>query len=292
MKITLKSALLVGVIILSMAATAQQKAKKRTAYVQTGSTEYGNNTYTYNDEGGVLHEYVETNWKGDKYEMKLVGGKPIMLIVNGEKIAPADYGKYSNVIGEIRAQIKRDREQAKRDQAQARIDQEQAKRDQEQARRDQEQAGREQEEARHEQAQAERDQVQAGKDQEQAKRDQEQAGRDQEQAKRDQEQAKRDQVQAKYDQVQAKYDQEQAKYDQEQAKEDQRQLKLMISDMVSDGIIPNEDALHSLRMNADEMIVNGKKMSDNVFNKYKERYPRFAHGHSEGGNFNGMSITR
>ena len=273
MKTTLKSALLIGALILSTAALAQQKTKKKTVY-----NNYGNNTYTFNNTGGVLHEYIQTDWKGDQYEMKLVNDKPTLLIVNGEKIAPADYGKYSNVIGEIRAQIKRDREQAKRDQAQARIDQEQAKRDQEQARRDQEQAGRDQEEARHEQAQAERDQVQAGKDQEQAKRDQEQAGRDQEQAKRDQEQAKRDQVQAKYDQ--------------EQAKEDQRQLKLMISDMVSDGIIPNEDALHSLRMNADEMIVNGKKMSDNVFNKYKERYPRFAHGHSEGGNFNGMSITR
>ena len=94
MKITLKSALLIGAVILSTAAMSQQKAKKRTAYVQTGSTEYGNNTYTYNDEGGVLHEYVETNWEGDKYEMKLVGGKPIMLIVNGEKIAPAGRRRY------------------------------------------------------------------------------------------------------------------------------------------------------------------------------------------------------
>ncbi|MDO3624662.1 hypothetical protein [Mucilaginibacter sp. BT774] len=271
MKITLKCALLIGALILSTAAMAQQKAKKRTAYVQTGSPEYGNSTYTFNDNGGVLHEYVETNWKGDRYEMKLVGGKPTMLVVNGEKIAPADYGKYSEVISEIRAQIKRDREQAKRDQAQARVDQEQAKRDQEQAKRDQEQARSEQEEAK-------RDQQQAGKDQEQAKRDQEQAARDQEQAKRDQEQAKRDQVQAKYDQ--------------EQAKEDQRQVDLMMNDLVKDRIVPNMDSVRTIRMNEDELIVNGQKMSETVFSKYKRKYPRFAHGHSENGNFNGLSITR
>lgn len=256
MKITFKSALLMGTLLLSMAATAQQKSKKRMAYVQSGSTEYGNNTYTYNEEGGVLHEYIETNWKGDKYEMKLVGGKPTLLVVNGEKIAPADYGKYSRVISEIKEQIRRDREQAKRDQAQAMKDQEQAKRDQEQARRDQ---------------------AQAVKDQEQAKRDQEQAGKDQEQAKRDQEQAKRDQVQAKHDQ--------------EQALEDQRVLKLMMAELVKDGIAPSEDDIRTLRMNADEMWVNGTKMSDAVFEKYKKKYTRFAHGHTEDGNFNGLNVT-
>jgi hypothetical protein len=269
----LKSGLLMAAIVLATTAMAQTTAKKKLAYVDRG-----NNTYTFNETNGVLHEYVETNWKSHRYEMKLVNGKPELLYVDGEKIAPADYGKYSEAIAGIRKQIKEDRAQAKRDQEQAARDQIQAKRDQEQAARDQTEAKLAQEQAARDQEEAKHDQEQAARDQEQAKRDREQAARDQEQAKRDQEQAARDQVQAKHDQ--------------EEAAEDQRQLKLMITDMVHDGIIPNEDALHSLRMNADVMVVNGKTMSDTVFQKYKEKYPRFAQHHNQGGSFNGLNINR
>ncbi|WP_426671311.1 hypothetical protein ACPPVU_08750 [Mucilaginibacter sp. McL0603] len=262
-KINLKNTMLIGALLFGTTTMAQTTHKK-TAYV-----DHNDNVYTYNTNNGVLKEYIKTDWDGTEYEIKTAGGKITELYVEGKKMVPADYGKYASVVSAIRRQIKEDRRQAQIDQQQAKRDQEQAKRDQEQARRDQEQAGKEQ--------------VQAERDQEQAKRDQEQAVRDQEQAQRDQEDAKRDQEQAQRDQVQAKHDQE-------EAAEDQRQLKLMVSDLVSDGILPNEKALHSLRMNADEMIVNGKKMSDTVFNKYKQKYPRLANGHSENGNFNGMNI--
>jgi hypothetical protein len=269
-KINLKNTMLIGAMLFGTTAMAQT-THKRTAYV-----DHGNNTYTYSTTNGVLKEYIKTDWDGTQYEIKTLGGKITELYVDDKKIAPVDYQKYSSAVSAIRRQIKEDRLQAQKDQQQSMRDQQQAKRDQEQAQRDQVQAGKEQ--------------VQAQRDQEQAKRDQEQAQRDQEQAKRDQQQAVRDQQDARRDQEQAQRDQIQAKHDQEEALEDQRQLKLMVNDLVSEGILSNEKALHSLRMNADEMIVNGKKMNDTVFNKYKQKYPRFANGHSENGNFNGMNI--
>lgn len=274
----LKTILMVTAVAFTSGLKAQDSAKKT---AEKGRYE---NNYTFDDSApGKLKEHVKTTWKGKDYEMKLMNGKLTELYVEGEKIPPAGWGKYSTVVAAIREQMRKDKIQAKKDQAQVVRDQVQARRDQMQAKRDQEQAMRDQ-------AQAKVEQEQAGKDQIQAKRDQEQAARDQEQAKRDQEQAGRDQEQAKRDQEQAKLDQIQAKKDQEQAREDQRVLKLMVSDMVSDNIIPNEKGLHELKMNADEMIVNGKKMPDNVFAKYKEKYSRFAHGHSENGQFNGMSM--
>lgn len=207
-------------------------------------------------------ERIRTNWKDKFYEFTLVNNKMTSLYVEDEKIAPADWGKYSAVIADIREQIRKDRIQAKKDQAQARLDQEQAKRDQEQARRDQAQAKIEQE-------QAGRDQIQAKKDQEQAERDQVQAKKDQEEAARDQEGAKRDQEQARLDKIQAKKDQEEARKEQEMVKQ-------MIADLVADKIIPDAESLRDLTLYTDEMTVNGVKQPDNVFKKYKEKYYHLA----------------
>ena len=180
-----KAMMLLAALALSTAAIAQQAKAKKTAYVD------GNNTYTFSTTNGIRKEYIETEYDGVDYEIKLLNGKLTELHVDGKLIQPADYGKYSEPIAIIRRHIK---EQGERDRAQARRDQEQAKRDQEQAKRDQEQAARDQEQAKRDQEQAARDQEQAARDQQEAKRNQEQAVKEQQAAKKDQEKNTKNQV--------------------------------------------------------------------------------------------------
>ncbi|MEO6633770.1 MAG: hypothetical protein ABIN13_18655, partial [Mucilaginibacter sp.] len=126
------------------------------------------------------------------------------------------------------------------------------------------------------------------KEQANAKLDQERAARDQEQAKRDQEQAVRDQEQARLDQIQARKDQA-------QAAEDQRVMKQLVSDLVKDGIVPDEKGLHELTISTDGMTVNGKQMSADVYSKYKSKYSRFSGSsfqYHNSGNSRGVRISR
>lgn len=283
----LRSALLlIAATALTNAANAQKPAK--------GKPYVAYNNYDNVDSKG--HQRIQTNLNGKTYQLELVNDKLTALAVDGEIIPSTKWGEYDKVIATIREQIRKDRIQAKKDQEQAKLDQEQARRDQQQAKRDQEQAARDQAHAKIQQEEAARDQQQAKRDQEQAAKDQEQAKRDQEQATRDQAQARRDQEQAKHDQEQARLDQLQAKKDQERAAEDQRLLKQLTSDLVADHIIENEEALHDMSFNSEEMIVNGVKQPDSVFKKYAEKYKRFSQGNSSHENgkkqFNGLHIHR
>ncbi|MDP9076118.1 MAG: hypothetical protein M3O71_01740 [Bacteroidota bacterium] len=264
----LKYSVLIIATAITTAATAQKKPATHKAHTFSG---YSN---MYSEDGS--HETIKTNENGTEYELTLENGKAVELYVNGTKIDESKFGDYKGVIDHLKEQMRLAKIQAKKDQAQALLDQAQAKRDQEQAVKDQAQAKRDQEQATRDQEQAKRDQEQAGRDQLQAKKDDEEARKAEAEAKLDQQQAARDQVQAKRDQEQAMKDQAQAKLDQKQAEEDQRVMKLITADLIKDGLVADEQSLHSLTISPNGMTVNDKQVPDEVYKRYKIKYSRFA----------------
>ena len=298
----MKISLVLAIGLLCTNAEAQNnKAKtqtKKSVTVSSNGNRY-DNFYSAHTTDGKSIDHMKSYWNDTSYDATFENDKLTKLLIDGKEIPSSEWGNYTKVIEDLRAQIQRDREQAKRDQEQAVRDQQQAKRDQEQAQRDQQQAKRDQEQAQREQVQAKKDQEQAQRDQQQAKRDQEQAQRDQQQAKRDQEQAQHDQVQAGKDQEQAKRDQEQALRDQEQAKRDQEQarkdqllMKQMLGDLVADKIVPSEDSVREITLNDDEMTVNGKKQPEEIFKKYRDKYVRFSNLNFSYGTSDGVHTYR
>ena len=195
---------------------------------------------------------------GPLYVVQMQGGKILNFSVDGRNIPTEGLGQYQTVIDSIKVRVREAELQAKRDRAQAELDRAQAGRDREQADRDRQQA-------EHDRAQAERNRAQA-----EANRDQAEQSR--EQASRDREQAERDRAQASRDREQAERDREQAERDRKRAEEDRKMMESLIKDLIADGIVTDRDSVHSLKVDADEIIVNGKRLPEALEKKYITKY--------------------
>jgi hypothetical protein len=228
----------------------------RNSFGQHHVQENWGNTYLYfdDDSSSVPPKTIAVyrNENGPLYTLHLAGDKVLDLTVDGHAV-PSDSinGSYKGVIQEIKVQVERARVQARLDRAQAERDREQAGRDREQANRDRMQADRDRAQAELDRAQAEKDRLQAGRDQEQAERDRQQAGRDREQAEKDREQAERDR---------------------KRAAEDRAIMQSIMDDLVRDGLVPDQESIHSLRVNADEFLLTGKPLPEAVQKKYIAKY--------------------
>ncbi|MDB5087456.1 MAG: hypothetical protein JWR09_1450 [Mucilaginibacter sp.] len=264
--------------------------------VSVKAQEVSSDTYSNYDSQKDSHgnsiERVHTYTNGKEYSFKLINGKVSNLYVDDVKIPPEEYAKYSVEINKIKEQIRLDRIQAEKDRAQAKLDRAQADKDRAQAERDRGQAEKDRQQAERDRTEAISSKGQAEKDRAQAQKDQVQAGKDREQADRDREQAVKDRAQAELDRAQAVKDRAQAEVDRKQAEEDRKLMAQMINDLINDKIIPDEESLREVTLNADEMTVNGKKQSEEVFKKYKTRYNRFANYNFSYGNSPGIHTYR
>jgi hypothetical protein len=217
---------------------------------------------------------------GPLYVLQLQGDKVLNFSVDGRPIPLDGLGKYQAVIASIKVQVKEaerqavlDRQQADRDRQQAELDRQQAERDRQQAEQDRRQSERDRLQAEQDRRQADRDREQAEREgvqaREEAERDRQQADRDREQ---DRMQAERDRQQAGRDREQAERDREQAGRDRVRAEEDRRIMDSVMNDLVADGIVPDRESVHMLKIDANEVIVNGKRLSEAMEKKYLARY--------------------
>jgi len=200
-------------------------------------------------------ENINMDMNGVSYKMKTVKGEMTEFSVDGKSIPAANWGDYHTVINQINEQMAKDKIQAKKDRTQTILDRAQTKMDRVQADKDKEQALKDR-------AQAEKDREQAVKDRAQADKDREQAVKDRAQAEKDREQAKLDRIQADKDRV--------------QAAEDRKLMASLIDDLINDKIVPDKQSIEDLTISKNGMVVNGVQQPENVFKKYKEKYPRFA----------------
>ena len=49
-------------------------------------------------------------------------------------------------------------------------------------------------------------------------------------------------------------------------------MQSIMDDLVRDGLVPDQESIHSLRVNADEFLLNGKPLPEAVQKKYIAKY--------------------
>ncbi len=186
------------------------------------------------------------------YNIRMAGDKILDLYVDNRKIPADSFYVYNKTIEKIMAQIKKDKMMAEQDRIMSIKDRKGATKDQEQA---------------------EKDKLQAEKDQVQAEQDRVLSALDREQAEKNKVGAEKDQAEAEIDQVQAKKDEQQARIDAKHAEEDRQVMKKLIGELISQQIIPDEKSLYSLLFNDHELLVNGKPLPEEIFEKFKTKFP-------------------
>jgi hypothetical protein len=302
----LKQAITAIAVCITIAGSAQNREPRQPREPrQAGTERFGyNNQYLNIDEDSSTNPPTITvaykdAWK--RYNFVMSGDKLTEMYVNGHQVPTDSFYLYNDLVTKVKKQIIADRAQALADMKQAERDREQAERDRQQAVKDQEQAGRDREQAERDRQQAEedrkqaiKDQAQAGEDSKQADRDREQAVKDRQQAEEDRKQAELDRQQAVKDREQGEEDRKQAEIDRKQAEEDRKMIKALVTDIIADGLAPNENGIRHIDLNDDELIVNGKLQSAELLKKYKAKYikkPGYSLHYNNTPNNHGLSIN-
>jgi hypothetical protein len=248
------SLLLIGVVFAQM-----------TAHAQKTETSSGiGYTVRPGDASGPSTEYIDITRNGKSYRMVRSGDKIKEFYIDDRRIPDDSIASYHSVIKKIDEQVRLDRERSEKDEVQAEKDRSHASLDKQQAERDRQQAMMDREQTEKDKQMAEQDMQQAQKDKQMAEQDMQQASRDKQLSYIDQQEAKKARERAYGDKVQAEKEMQFYK----------QQLRNLAADLVKDHIIDVKSDLSGMGLSDQEMIVNGKRQSSSVHERYKKKYLR------------------